>query len=112
MNIQVFTEPIIQNEIVYIAGDTVNYTKLAEIVDRIHGKTFKRELWSSAQLKQEYHEDPGNALKQYRPVWAEGKGVAWDVHSTFNGKKGIKTTGMEQWGKEHLEEGVVGQEQA
>jgi hypothetical protein len=46
--------------------------------------------------------DPANAIKKYRVVFAEGKGVSWDMGKTFNAQQGIGVTSVERWAKENL----------
>lgn len=46
-------------------------------------------------LREELKKDPENAIKRYRVVFAEGRGVAWEMSRTWNKKKGIKVTDVE-----------------
>ncbi len=98
----VFAEPRIVNQVVYTAGDTVSFTRLADIVDAALGRRVNRVERSVAWLQSELAQDPDNALKKYRVVFAEGKGVAWNMEGTFNARQGIKTVGVEQWLKDNL----------
>jgi len=41
--------------------------------------------------------DPGDGLRKYRVVFAEGRGVAWDMGGTFNGERGVDMVGVEGW---------------
>merc|ERR1711964_533492 len=78
----VFAEPRFRNEVVYIAGDTVSYGQVADIVERVTGKNVKRELWGIDFLKAESTADPENVTKKYRVVFAEGKGLSWGLETT------------------------------
>ena len=49
------------------------------------------------ELKRELAEEPHDALRKYRVVFAEGRGVAWDQQSTFNAQQGIAVCGLEEW---------------
>ena len=97
-----FAEPPIVNSIVYTAGDTVTYAQLADILDATLGRKVQRVEWSLPVLKDELAKDPADAVKKYRVVFAEGKGVAWDMGKTFNAQREIGVVGIERWAKEHL----------
>ena len=97
-----FAEPPIVNSIVYTAGDTVTYAQLADILDATLGRKVQRVEWSLPELKDELAKDPADAVKKYRVVFAEGKGVAWDMGKTFNAQRGIGVVSIERWAKEHL----------
>ena len=51
-------------------------------------------------LKQELKKDPKNVIKRYRVIFAEGRGVAWEMSTTWNKKKGVKVTDVEAFVKE------------
>ena len=71
-------------------------------MERISGKTIEREDWSVQRLQEELAEDPDNGMKKYRVVFAQGKGVAWDIDTTFNARRGISFQNVEEWYKENL----------
>ena len=100
----VFAEPRIANSIVYTAGDTVTYARLADIVDAVLDRKVKRIEWSVPELKAELAQDPDNGIKKYRVVFAEGNGVSWNSADTFNARHGIPVTGVEQWARENLKQ--------
>ncbi len=52
--------------------------------------------------QEELAKDPHNAIKKYRVVFAEGKGVSWDMAGTFNAQRGIKVVDVEQWATANL----------
>lgn len=99
----VLAAPEIENEVVLTAGDTVTYERLADMVERVLGRKIERREWSLEELRAELRTDPGDKLKKYRVVFAEGKGVAWDMERTLNWKWGIKMVGVEEWASENLE---------
>ena len=68
----------------HVAGDTITYQRLADVIDDVLGIEVIRELWDVPRLKRELEQDPENTLKRYRVVFAEGEGVAWDMENTFN----------------------------
>lgn len=79
----------VKNQCIYVAGDTITYEKLADLLDAHFGKPFKRELWDLETLKRQMEGDP-NAMVKYRDTFAQGKGVAWPVEKTFNAERGMK----------------------
>lgn len=96
-------QPRFANEVVFIAGETLNYERLADIVERvIIGREVKREVWSLELLKKELEEDPENVVRRYRVAFAEGKGVSWPKEATFNGVRGIDVTGIEEFARKKL----------
>ena len=95
-------EPRIANQVVFTAGDTITYGRLADVVDSVLGRQVERVAWSVPQLKAALAEDPDDALRKYRVVFAEGHGVAWDLDQTFNAQRGIKVVDVEQWARENL----------
>ncbi|MBE7210461.1 MAG: aromatic alcohol reductase, partial [Gluconacetobacter diazotrophicus] len=97
-----FAEPPLVNQVVYTAGETITYARLADTVDAVLDRTVRRTVWSVPQLQAELARDPGNAARKYRVVFAEGRGVAWSLDQTFNGRRGIKAAGVEHWMRENL----------
>ncbi|KAI4227279.1 MAG: hypothetical protein L6R36_002548 [Xanthoria steineri] len=81
--------------VVFIAGDTVSYGRLADLVETQIGRKVRREVWSLDFLRAELETDPENQIKKYRYLFAEGKGVSWDWASTVNEELNIKTTNVQ-----------------
>jgi hypothetical protein len=100
----VFFEPRFRNEIVYLSGDTVTYGEVADLLKRVLGRPFKRNVWTVPYLIQELANDPTHHIKKYRAVFAQGKGVAWPKAVTFNEQHSIQVTPAEKWAGEHLAE--------
>jgi hypothetical protein len=98
----VYSEPPFVNSIVYTAGDTLTYGRLANVVDSVLNRKVQRVEWSVPQLKDALAKDPENSLNKYRVVFAEGRGVSWDVRQTFNAQRGIEVMDVERWAWEHL----------
>jgi len=96
-------EPRVRNEVVYTAGETITYGKLADVVEEVTGRMVDREVWTVNGLKRELKDDPENGLKKYRVVFAEGKGVSWGIEKTFNAKKGLEVQDVLGWAKENLQ---------
>ncbi|KAG0651983.1 isoflavone reductase [Hyphodiscus hymeniophilus] len=98
----VFAEPAFRNEVVYTAGETIEYGTLADLVDELLGRTVVREVWTVEGLKRELAKDPKNPVKKYRVVFAEGRGCYWDKEDTFNAKKGIEVQDVRDWTQKNL----------
>lgn len=92
-----FAEPRIQNEIVYVAGDTITYGQLAETLEEVLGRPFELRVWPETLLMEELAADPDNMTRKYRAAFAQGRGVAWDKEGTFNARQGISTTTLREW---------------
>ncbi len=87
---------------VYTAGDTVTYGRLAEVVGGVLGREVRRERRTVPMLRDALARDPDDPLTKYRLVFAEGRGVAWDVGRTFNAQHRIAVTDVERWARENL----------
>lgn len=97
-----FAEPRIANSVVYTAGDTITYGRLADILESVLGRKLHRVMWSVPELKDELARDPGNPIKKYRVVFAEGRGVSWEMGRTFNASRGISASDVEEWVRANL----------
>lgn len=93
----ILTRPRITNEVVYVAGDTITYRELANIVERIVGAPVTRNVWTVPHLLEDVAREPDDGLRKYRAVFAQGIGVAWPMASAFNVVRGIASTSAEQW---------------
>jgi len=98
----VFAQPMIRNEIVYLAGDTVTYREVADKLQSVLGRPFTKAEWTISQLKSELAQDQDNHIKKYRAVFAEGKGVAWPKRDSFNVQNGRNVKNAEEWIRENL----------
>lgn len=83
--------------IVKVAGQSISYGELAEVVECVTCLPVEREVWSVEHLKEELARDPDNVMKRYRVVFAEGNGVAWSAEETWNAKVGLKMMDVEDW---------------
>lgn len=54
------------------------------------------------KLQAELARDPDDAMRKYRAVFARGPGMAWDMATTFNHRRGIAVTSVEDWVRENL----------
>ncbi|KAH7083060.1 hypothetical protein BKA63DRAFT_433830, partial [Paraphoma chrysanthemicola] len=87
------------NKILYTAGETVSYTDLADIVERVGGKKVRREVWDLDELEEEVRRDPEDGIKKYRLVFAR-EGVWWDKKFTVNEVLGMEMLGVEEYARE------------
>lgn len=98
----VFAEPRIRDTVVYLAGDTVSYRELADIVERVRGTTVTRTLWTTDLLVDRLRQDPEDTMSRYRAVFARPNGVAWPKDQSYNAVRGISTTTVEEWARANL----------
>ncbi|KAJ8103426.1 aromatic alcohol reductase [Lipomyces tetrasporus] len=90
------------NQVVYTAGDTITYSRLADVLEFVLNRKLQRQNWSVQMLQDELAADPHDAIKKYRVVFAQGNGVSWDVRKSFNVERGINVVDVESWIRENL----------
>jgi hypothetical protein len=105
-----FAEPRISNEVIHVAGDTVTYRQVADTVDRVLGIKVRRDEWTVPDLIRQLGEEPQDALRKYRVVFAQGRGVAWDRTRTFNAQRNLQACGLEEWARSNLSHAPVSAE--
>ncbi|KAL5046688.1 hypothetical protein BDW71DRAFT_181652 [Aspergillus fruticulosus] len=88
--------------VVYVAGDTVSYGRVAEIVEGVTGRIFGRRVRTVEDAKRELARETENGLFKYQVVFGEGRGVAWDVEETWNAQRGMRLQTAEEWARENL----------
>ena len=93
----VFATPRIRNEIVYIAGDTLTYGEVADKLQSALGRPFTRTEWSEPYLMDKLALNPQDMMSKYRAVFAQGRGVAWNMEQTFNARNNIPVTDVSTW---------------
>ncbi len=101
-----FTEPKISNSVVYTAGDTITYGQLADMIDLAFHRKVERVLWTIEALMKELAADPSDAVRKYRVVFAEGRGVAWPMNHTFNGRRAVPVVSVGDWLREDPRAGL------
>ncbi|MGV0834017.1 aromatic alcohol reductase [Mycolicibacterium thermoresistibile] len=101
----ILTRPRIADQVVYVAGDTLSYGELADIVERVEGVPVRRNEWTVEQLLEDLRDAPEDTMRKYRAVFAQGIGVAWPKEKTFNAVRGIATTGVEEWARANISGG-------
>ncbi|KAL3459033.1 hypothetical protein BJX64DRAFT_301573 [Aspergillus heterothallicus] len=88
--------------VVRVAGDTVSYARLAEVVEGVMGTEFQRGVRNVQAAREDLQREPGNGLYKYQVVFGEGRGVAWDLEETWNWKVGMKGVSLEEWARKNL----------
>jgi len=91
------TEPRIANEVVFVAGDTISYGQLADVVERVTGRTFEKEEWTLEKLRADLAAAPEDVMTRYRAAFALGEGMWWEKADTFNARKGLKVIDVEEY---------------
>ncbi|KAI4684324.1 uncharacterized protein J4E84_006312 [Alternaria hordeiaustralica] len=83
-----------EDRVLYIAGDTISYGQLVDIVKRVSGKQVEQETWSLEHLKKELDLAPEDGIKKYRLVFARD-GVWWEMGKTVNKALGMDVMDVE-----------------
>ncbi|KAB7897523.1 aromatic alcohol reductase [Rouxiella sp. S1S-2] len=96
-----FHRPVLRNQVVYIAGDTLTYGEIADLMQAHWGVAIKRILLDKAKLLEDVHHCPDDVAAKYRLAFARPDGVAWNKANTFNARQRINTTTAEQWLAKH-----------
>lgn len=93
-----------ENKVVYVAGDTVSYGEVADIVEAGFGGGFKRELWGQGLLKERLEQEPEDLMLKYQNVFGAGFGVSWEMERTLNYRRGLKLTDLRKYVEENKEQ--------
>jgi hypothetical protein len=86
---------------VFIAGETMSYAQLADLVEKVNGEEVVRELWDQERFEKGMREEPDNKLWKYRAVFGGGEGVSWPEEGTWSQKQGMKMVSIEDWMREN-----------
>lgn len=97
-----FAEPRVINQIIYVAGDTLSYGQLAEIVESVTGQKFEKKAWSVEELRSHVLTKPNSTMARYRVAFSLGNGMWWDKSQTFNHINRYGTTDVETYLRERL----------
>lgn len=87
----------IRNQCVYVAGDTLSYAQVGDLLDGRFGTRFRRELWDADELARQMREQPDSAMAKYRDTFAQGRGVAWGQEKTLNRARGMAMTDVKAY---------------
>lgn len=90
-------EPRITNEVVFVAGDTISYERLAQVVEEVTGRKFEKAEWTLDKLHRDLAAASGDLMSRYRAAFALGDGMWWDKTQTYNERNGIETVDVEQY---------------
>ncbi|STS10573.1 Uncharacterised protein [Ewingella americana] len=92
-----FHQPTLANQVVYIAGDTVTYRQITEILSEHYGREFVLQVEEIASLRAKTQATPEDVSAAYSLAFARADGVSWDKAQTFNARHGIVVTDVKGW---------------
>ncbi|WP_413741728.1 aromatic alcohol reductase [Sodalis sp. RH15] len=92
-----FHQPVIEDEVVYIAGDTLTYRRLTTLLSEHYQRPFTLEVHSHDDLRQATKAAPNDVAAAYRLAFARPDGVAWRKEESYNARNGIRVTDVKQW---------------
>lgn len=90
-------QPRVANEVVFVAGETTSYGKLAETVERITKQTFAKNVLTLPALLDALHLHPDDQMLRYRAAFARGDGMWWPMSNTWNVQNNMPTQDIESW---------------
>ncbi len=94
-------QPRITNEVVFVAGETTSYAKLAETVERVTQQTFTRGVLTLPNLQEQLRLHPHDPMLRYRVAFARGDGMWWPMSDTWNAQHHLPTQDIAAWLKTH-----------
>ena len=90
-------QPRIINEVVFVAGETTSYGKLAETVERVTKQTFAKSVLTLPALQAELRAHPDDPMLRYRAAFARGDGMWWPMRDTWNAQNNLPTEDIASW---------------
>ncbi|MGO4793261.1 aromatic alcohol reductase [Serratia quinivorans] len=96
-----FHSPVIENEVVYLAGDTITYRQLADLLSRHYHTPFSLDVNDKAFLAAAVENSPDDLSAAYRLAFARPDGVAWQKAETYNARHQIEVKDVKAWLAEH-----------
>lgn len=90
-------QPRVANEVVFVAGETTSYGKLAETVERITKQTFAKNVLTLPALLAALDLHPDDQMLRYRAAFARGDGMWWPMSNTWNVQNNMPTQNIESW---------------
>lgn len=90
-----------KNGVVFLSGDTLSYGRLALDLEKMIGRKVALKEVTVQMLMEQLTNDPKNGIRQYRAVFGDGVGVAWDKERTLNYKKGFRLQNLAEWLQEN-----------
>ncbi|KAK0642076.1 isoflavone reductase family protein [Cercophora newfieldiana] len=85
------------DKVVFVAGDTVTYGEVADVLERVIGGEWEKSVLDMEGVRRELERAPEDGMTKYRGVFAAGRGTAWDVDRTWNHARGMKLVGLEEY---------------
>ena len=82
---------------IFIAGETTSYEKLAETVERVTNQTFTKDVLPLPALMDALHLNPDDQMLCYRTAFARGDGMWWPMNNTWNVQNNMPTQDIESW---------------
>lgn len=95
-------QPRIINEVVFIAGETLSYRKLASTVEQVTKQSLIRKVLTVPMLLDELRLHPDDQMLRYRAAFARGEGMWWPMSETYNAQNNLHTQNVEEWLKGSL----------
>lgn len=92
-----FHTPAFANEVVYVAGDTLSWRQLADVLGHHYHEGFSVQVRSTEQLRADACRQPGDAGAAYRLAFARPNGIAWPKAETFNARQHLAVTDVAGW---------------
>ncbi|ODN78466.1 hypothetical protein L202_04102 [Cryptococcus amylolentus CBS 6039] len=74
--------------VVFVAGDTVTFRDVAELVEKAGWKV-QKEVLTVEVLEEQLRKSPDDVWTKYQLIWARNAGVSWPKESTWNVKEGL-----------------------
>ncbi|EAQ86236.1 hypothetical protein CHGG_07489 [Chaetomium globosum CBS 148.51] len=93
-----------EDRVVYVAGDTLSYGEVADVVEAGFGGGFKRELWDREFLRKRLEEEPEDLMLKYQNAFGAGVGVSWEMERTLNYQRGLKLTDLRKYVEDNKEQ--------
>lgn len=87
---------------IVVGGDTVSYEDVARIVESLVQKPVKRNVMTVENALAALAKDSDNGLLKYQAVFGQGRGVAWDMDTTWNRQRGMHVTTAREWATANL----------
>lgn len=82
-------------EVVFVAGDTLSWGEVAEVVGRVYaGEEMERGVVGDEELKRRV-EEGWDGMDGYRAVFGAGVGTAWERERTLNFQRGVELVDFE-----------------
>ncbi|AVH19835.1 aromatic alcohol reductase [Enterobacter sp. SGAir0187] len=90
-------QPRIIDEVVFVAGETTSYAKLADTVERVTQQTFTRSVLTLPDLQEQLRLNPHDPMLRYRVAFARGDGMWWPMSDTWNAQQYLPTQDIAAW---------------